>query len=112
MRDRSMPAFNEVATSTSAAVLEPSGVHPRQLEQAMKQVAAALSKEQSGSSRVYGVVVYGIRSREPKPNYLAATGTFFKAYFRGLKALSYITSVILTHPKQDHLQTLEAGEFG
>jgi hypothetical protein len=68
-----MPAFNDVGTASSAEVLEPSGIHPRPLKQAMKQVAAVLSKEQSGSSRMYGVVVYGTRLREPKPNYLAAT---------------------------------------
>lgn len=97
--------------SASAAVLEPSGVHPRQLGEAMQQVTAALSKEHSASSGVYGVVVYRNRRSESR-NYLAATGSFFRAYLRGLEALSRITHVILSHPEQDHLQTLGAKEFG
>jgi hypothetical protein len=103
---------SELATSASAAVLEPSGVHPRPLGQAMKQVVAALSKEQPDSSLAYGVVVYGKSRREPKPNYLATTGIFFRAYLRGLQALSRITHVIVTHPEEDHLQTLEVKDFG
>jgi len=78
----------------------------------MKQVAEALSKGRSDSSLAYGVVVYGKEHREPKPNYLVAAGTFFRAYLRGLQALSSITDVILTSPGEDHFQTLEAKDFG
>jgi len=112
MRGDLVSTSNESATPTLAAVLEPSGIHPRTLERAMKQVVAALSDGRSGSSLVYGVVVYSKKHREPKPDYLASAGTFFRAYFRGLQALSCITSVILTSPKEDHLQTLEAKDFG
>jgi len=103
---------SDFATSSSAAVLETSGVHPRPLEEAMKQVVAALSREQSRSRHVYGVVVYRKSRRQSRPNYLAATGTFFRAYLRGLQALSNIMHVVLTHPDEDHLRTLEIKDFG
>lgn len=112
MRDDAMPVALEVAISASAAVLEPSGVHPRTVRRAMEQVTAALSKERADSSQAYGVVVYGREHREPKPDYLAATGTFFRAYLRGVQALSGIPDVILTSPDEDHFQTLEAKGFG
>src|ERR1700687_947824 len=112
MKDDAMPASPEFAIPTSAAVLEPSGVHPRTLGRAMEQVAEALSKGRSDSSLAYGVVVYGKEHREPKPNYLAAAGTFFRGYLRGLQALSSITDMILTSPEDDHFQTLEAKDFG
>jgi hypothetical protein len=112
MKVNHMSVFNEIATPTSAAVLEPSGVHPRELGRAMKQVIAALSKGQSGSSLVYGVVVYGRKHGKPKPDYLATAGTFFRAYWRGWTALSHIADAILTSPAQDHFQTFEAKDFG
>src|SRR5436190_5906484 len=107
-----MHTDTDIATSSSAAVLEPSGVHPRPLVEAMNQVVAALSKGHSRSRHIYGVVVYRKSRRQAKPNYLDATGTFFRAYLRGLHALSRITHVILTNPEQDHLRTLETKDFG
>jgi len=112
MRGGSVPAFSDSATSASAAVLEPSGVHPRRLGRAMEQVVGALSKERSTSSLAYGVVVYAKKRRARKPNYLAAAGTFFRAYLRGLQALPSIADLILTAPEEDHLQTLETKDFG
>lgn len=107
-----MPVSAEFVIPTSAAVLEPSGVHPRTVGRAMEQVAAALSKGRADSSQAYGVVVYDKEHREPKPDYLAAAGTFFRAYLRGVQALSGIPDVILTSPDEDHFQTLEAKGFG
>jgi hypothetical protein len=107
-----MHTNSDYATASSAAVLEPTGVHPRPLGEAMKQVVAALSKGQSGSRNVYGVVVYGKSHRRHRPNYLAATGAFFRAYLRGLQALSRITHVILTHPDEDRVRTLETRDVG
>ena len=103
-----MLAVHESRTSTSAAVLEPSGVHPRGLGRAMKQVAAALSKGQS-SSPLYGVVVYSKKHKGHQRNYIAATGKFCKAYLRGVQA---IKTVMQTSLEKDHLRTLEAKDFG
>jgi hypothetical protein len=107
-----MPAHTDFSASSSAAVLEPNGVHPRPLGQAMKKVVDALSEEQSKSSRVYGVVVYSKHHKEPEPNYLNATGKFFRAYLRSSQALSQITHLVTTSPEKDHLETLETKEFG
>jgi hypothetical protein len=65
----------------------------------MEQVTAALSKEQSGSSLVYAVVVYGKKRREPKPNYLPAAGTFFKQFQDGrpIPAVSQVIEVFPEH---------------
>jgi hypothetical protein len=113
MKLEEMPVLDDFATPTSAEVLEPSGVHPRQLGLAMKQVIAALStKGQSSSGLAYGVVIYGGKHRKTRPNYLATVSTFFRAYLRGWRALSNIPDLILTSPDQDHLQTLEAKDFG
>lgn len=106
-----MPVHSDVAASTSAAVLEPGGVYPRPLGQAMKKVADALSEERSESSQVYGVVVYSKLQKEPARNYLDAAGKFFWAYLRGFRALSHITHLVITHPNQDHLETLETKGF-
>jgi hypothetical protein len=105
-------AVTDFMGSTSAAVLEQSGVHSRSLDQAMEQVTAALSKGRSSPRLVYGVLVYGKRDRAWKPNYLAAAGTFFKAYLRGFKVLSRVTDMITTHEEQGHLRALEAKDFG
>ena len=111
-RDHEMHTNNDIGPASSAAVLEPSGVHSRPLGEAMNQIVAALSKGQSQSGQVYGVVVYGKWHRKRRPNYLDATGTFFRAYLRGLQALSRITNVILTHPEEDHVRTVQAKHFG
>src|SRR5216683_3086608 len=100
------------ADPTSAAVLEPSGVHSRTLNRAMKQVSAALSKARSSSNPVYGVLVYGKHHRHWKPNYLAATGAFLKAYLHGVKALPRFSHMITTHLDEDHVRTLEAKDLG
>lgn len=65
------------AVSTSATVLEATGIHPRPLGRAMRKVVAALCDEGSGPSRVYGVVVYRKHHKERRPDYLDATGNSF-----------------------------------
>jgi hypothetical protein len=72
--------------STTAAVLEPDRVRPQSVEQAMQKVASAASSSRRGANRVYGAVVYG--RREGRPDYVGALGRFFRAYLRGLRALS------------------------
>jgi hypothetical protein len=105
-------AIMEFAHPASAAVLEPSGVHSRTLDLAMEQVSAALSKGRSSSNPVYGVLVYGKHHRDWKPNYLAATGAFLKAYLLGFKALPRFSHMITTHLDEDHVRTLEAKDLG
>jgi hypothetical protein len=106
-----MSVLQDLVAPTSAEVLEPSGVHARHVDQAMKQVVAALTEEPSGSGLVYGVVHYGAKHRKLRHHYLAAAGTFFRAYLRGWQALSHIPDVILTSADQDHLQIVEAKNF-
>jgi hypothetical protein len=111
MKVTPLSVVHEHPTPTSAEVLEPSGVHARQVDQAMKQVIDALSEEPSKSTLAYGVVLYSRKHRKLKHQYLAAAGTFFRAYLRGWHALSHISHMILTSADQDHLQTLEAQDF-
>jgi hypothetical protein len=106
-----MRVSTDIATQTSAAVLEPSGVHSRHPSDAIKKVIAALTKGQSHSDRVYAVVVFSKKHSKTAPEYLATTSTFFRAYLRGWRALLHITELILTHPEQDHLQTIEDKSF-
>lgn len=106
-----MGASTDVAMQTSAAILEPSGVHSRHPSDAIEEVIAALSRRQSHSDRVYAVVVFDKKHPKTAPEYLATTSTFFRAYLRGWRALLHITQVILTHPDQDHLQSIEDKTF-
>lgn len=106
-----MPASIDIATLTSAAVLEPSGVHARRPGDAIKQVIAALSKGQSHSGLVYAVVVFDKKHPKTAPEYLSSTSTFFRAYLRGWQALSHVSEVILSHPDEDHLRTIADKSF-
>ena len=106
-----MVALTETATQTSAAVLEPSGVHSRHLNDAIKEVVGVLSKGQSHSDLVYAVVVFDKKHHKTAPEYLATASTFFRAYLRGRRALLYLSEVILTHPDRDHLQSFEHKSF-
>ena len=106
-----MSGSTEITDATSAAVLEPSGVHRRHPTDAIKQVIAALSKGRSHSDLAYGVVVYSKGYPRTAPTYLATVSTFLRAYLRGWRALSQISQLIVTHQDEDHLQTLEAQSF-
>jgi hypothetical protein len=91
----------------SATILDASGVYVRKWDEAIKQVAAGLSKEESASSPAYAIVVYHKKHTEGRPNYLAAAKTFARAYKLGLGAISRIEHEILTSPQEGHLKTLE-----
>lgn len=106
-----MGASTDITTLTSAAILEPSGVHARRPSDAIKQVIAALSKGHSHSGLVYAVVVFDKKHAKTAPQYLASTSTFFRAYLRSWRALSHISEAILSHPDQDHLQTIADKSF-
>lgn len=97
---------------SSAAVLEPGGVHSRPLNRAMEHVCTALSKGRSNANGVYGVLVFGKRHRHSKHNYLAATGAFLKAYLHGVKALPRFTDILTAHWDQNHVSKLEAKDLG
>jgi len=90
-----------------ATILDASGVHSGKWDQALKQVAAGLSKEESPSNAAFAVMVYGHKRVELRPNYLAAAKTFAMAYRRGLAAISRIKGEELSSPQEGHLKTLE-----
>jgi hypothetical protein len=111
MKEPRMPRVDDL-TSNSAEVLEPSGIHARDLGRAMKQLVAALSKEHSAASPVYGVVVHGRKHGHKNNNYLTTIHTFFAAYRRGWETLSRIPDIYLTSSDQNPLQSLEMKDYG
>jgi hypothetical protein len=97
-------------TPTTAAVLEPSGVHLRSVGKAMERVTASLTKSGPSSSSVYAVMLFGEKGPQC-PNILSASWTFFTAYKRGVKALLQNAHVILTHPDVDHVHSKDIGDI-
>jgi hypothetical protein len=80
-------AMSEPVTS-SAALLEPSGIHTLDVRHAMDKLIAAVSPERSHANAAYGVLIYHAAKTVPAPNILSATGWFVRAYVKGWTALS------------------------
>jgi hypothetical protein len=98
---------HKVLAIESATILDASGVHSGKWDQALKQVAAGLSKEESRPSAAFAVMVYGHKHVEHRPNYLAAAKTFAIAYQRALAAISRIKGGELSSPQEGHFRTIE-----
>jgi hypothetical protein len=91
----------------SATILDATSVYSRKWEEAIKQVAAGLSKEESRSSTAYAVVVHETKRNEPGPNYLATARIFARAYKLGLEAISGMKGAILKSPQEHRLRILK-----
>lgn len=106
-----MPSTNVEAVS-SAALLEPAGIHTLDVGHAMDEVVAALSKNRPQASAAYGVfVIHGARHQQSNPNMLKAATTFFRAYLRGWDALSQ-ADARLSNNEVAQVQDIENTKFG
>ncbi len=74
--------------TSSAALLEPSGIHTLDVRHAMDKLIAAVSPERANYKAAYGVVIYHTAKRRPATNILSATGRFVQAYLKGWNVLS------------------------
>jgi hypothetical protein len=76
------------SVTSSAALLEPSGIHTLDVRHAMDKLIAAVSPERANANAAYGVLIYHAAKKVPAPNMLSATGWFVRAYLKGWTALS------------------------
>ena len=74
--------------TSSAALLEPSGIHTLEVRHAMDKLIEAASPERSHANAAYGVLIYHAAKKGPVPNIFSATGRFVRAYLKGWTALS------------------------
>ena len=74
--------------TSSAALLEPSGIHTLEVRHAMDKLIEAASPERSHAYAAYGVLIYHAAKKGPVPNIFSATGRFVRAYLKGWTALS------------------------
>jgi hypothetical protein len=87
-------AMSETITS-SAEILEPSGVHTLDVRHAMDKLIAAVSPERSHTNAAYGVVIYRAGKAKAEPNIFSATGKFVQAYLKGWNVLSKMDVAIV-----------------
>jgi hypothetical protein len=98
--------------SKSATILDASAVYSREWKEAIKKVAAGLSKpnpsrEESRPHGAFAVLVGKAKGKQTAPIYLPAAKAFAKAYIRGLQAISRIKGEILKFPQERLLTALE-----
>jgi hypothetical protein len=79
----------------SATILDVTSVSSRRWDDAIKQVAAGFSKEQSRSNTAYAIVVHQAKRKASGPSYLATARIFARAYKLGLQAMSGVKGEIL-----------------
>jgi hypothetical protein len=83
-----MESIIRESVTSSAALLEPTGIHTLDVRHAMDKLIAAVPRERSHANAAYGVVIYHAAKRVPARNILSATGWFVRAYLKGWTALS------------------------
>jgi hypothetical protein len=103
----------------SATVIDATSVHSRKWGEAIKQVAAGLSREALRSHTAYAIVVHEPKRKATVTNYLATARIFARAYRLGLQALSGIEDEILKSPPghcltilnpEDHIRVFVGGK--
>jgi hypothetical protein len=106
------PAMTESVTS-SAALLEPSGIHTLDVRHAMDKLIAAVSPERTHANAAYGVVIYHAAKTPPSQNILSTTGRFVRAYLKGWTALAKmeVGTTGVGEKRHDYLGTLEHNDI-